>query len=75
VTVNQGQELKPAQLKEQPTLSWTVDEKALHAVVLCDPDAPNRAEAKFRNWCDSHGTGPLNVLAQATLPGGQRARQ
>ncbi|XP_055927951.1 protein D3-like isoform X2 [Argiope bruennichi] len=49
--VNLGTELTPTQVKDPPThLCWPTEEGALYTVCLTDPDAPSRANPKYREW-------------------------
>ncbi|XP_059475141.1 protein D3-like isoform X2 [Neocloeon triangulifer] len=50
VTVNEGNELTPTQVKNIPTVNWNAEKGALYTVCMTDPDAPSRAEPKFREW-------------------------
>ncbi|XP_001850217.2 protein D1 [Culex quinquefasciatus] len=52
VSANGGNELTPTQVKEQPQIEWTVDDpSSYYTLFMVDPDAPNRAEPKFRSVC------------------------
>lgn len=52
VSANGGNELTPTQVKDQPTLEWTVDDSnSYYTLFMVDPDAPNRADPKFRSVC------------------------
>lgn len=46
--VNQGAELTPTQVKQQPTVKWNADKNTLYTLILADPDAPSRADPQFR---------------------------
>lgn len=49
--VNLGNELTPTQVQNQPEVSWKdADPKSFYTLVMTDPDAPSRAEPKFREW-------------------------
>lgn len=48
VTVENGKELTPTQVKDQPTVSWTADSSKYYTLVFTDPDAPSRADPKLR---------------------------
>lgn len=37
-------------MKDAPTITWPTEEGALYTVVMTDPDAPSRADPKFREW-------------------------
>lgn len=47
-----GNTLTPTQVKNAPIrLEWPIDEpQSLYTVCLTDPDAPSRADPKFREW-------------------------
>uniref|UniRef100_A0A1Q3FF27 Putative phosphatidylethanolamine-binding protein n=1 Tax=Culex tarsalis TaxID=7177 RepID=A0A1Q3FF27_CULTA len=52
VSANGGNELTPTQVKDQPRIEWTVDDpSAYYTLFMVDPDAPNRADPKFRSVC------------------------
>lgn len=48
--MDQGAELTPTQVKEQPTVKWNADPNSYYTIILTDPDAPSRAEPKFREF-------------------------
>jgi len=54
VIINFGDELTPTQVKDPPELvSWRLDSDdagSLFTLVITDPDAPSRAEPKFREF-------------------------
>lgn len=50
VSANLGNELKPDQVKHQPTINWQADEKQYYTVIMTDPDAPSRKDPKFGEW-------------------------
>ncbi|TKR57511.1 hypothetical protein L596_030765 [Steinernema carpocapsae] len=50
VEVNLGAELTPTQVKNPPTVTWEANPEALYCLVLTDPDAPTRADPKWREW-------------------------
>lgn len=50
VSVSLGNELTPTQVKDEPTVSWNADPKENYVLCMTDPDAPSRAEPKFREW-------------------------
>jgi len=51
VAVNHGNVLTPTQVQHQPdTVDWAAEDGALYTVCLTDPDAPSRADPKFREW-------------------------
>jgi phosphatidylethanolamine-binding protein len=45
-----GNELTPTLVKDVPTVEWTADAGSYYTLVMTDPDAPSRAEPKFREW-------------------------
>lgn len=48
VTVNEGNELTPTQVKDTPKVEWNADANALYTLCMTDPDAPSRQDPKFR---------------------------
>lgn len=48
--VGLGNVLTPTQVKDQPTVTWNSKPGELYTLCLTDPDAPSRAEPKFREW-------------------------
>ncbi|CAH2051987.1 unnamed protein product, partial [Iphiclides podalirius] len=50
VEVNEGNELTPTQVKDQPTVEWDAEPNAFYTVAMTDPDAPSRKEPTFREW-------------------------
>lgn len=50
ITVTPGVVLTPTQVKDQPTITWTADAHDYYTLVMNDPDAPSRAEPRFREW-------------------------
>ncbi|XP_037040187.1 protein D2-like [Bradysia coprophila] len=50
ITVNQGNELKPRQVKDIPEVQWNADASAFYVLCMTDPDAPSRKEATYREW-------------------------
>eukprot|EP00057_Strongylocentrotus_purpuratus_P016071 XP_011670545.1 PREDICTED: protein D2 [Strongylocentrotus purpuratus] len=50
VEANLGNILTPTVVKDAPTMTWPTEEGALYTVVMTDPDAPSRADPKFREW-------------------------
>lgn len=48
---NLGKELTPTQVKDMPTVKWSVDPSALYTLVFIDPDAPSRQEPTQREVC------------------------
>ncbi|XP_055903480.1 protein D3-like [Eupeodes corollae] len=49
VVVDQGNELTPTQVKDQPSLHWEADENALYTVLMTDPDA-SAEFSEVRHW-------------------------
>ncbi|XP_071801019.1 protein D2-like [Asterias amurensis] len=49
-TAQMGNVCTPTQIQNQPTVTWPIEEGALYTVVMTDPDAPSRADPKFREW-------------------------
>ncbi len=46
-----GNELKPADVQEPPTVSYDgAEEHASYVIVMTDPDAPSRSDPRFREW-------------------------
>uniref|UniRef100_A0A6M2DGN6 Putative 54s ribosomal protein l35 mitochondrial-like isoform x2 n=1 Tax=Xenopsylla cheopis TaxID=163159 RepID=A0A6M2DGN6_XENCH len=50
VKVNEGNELTPTQVKDIPAVKWDADAKSFYTLCMTDPDAPSRADPKFREW-------------------------
>ena len=50
VEVNEGNELTPTQVKDIPSVSWEAVPDQFYTLAMTDPDAPSRAEPKFREW-------------------------
>ncbi len=51
VPVNLGNELTPESVKDLPKFQWSgADPNAFYTLIMTDPDAPSRAEPKFREW-------------------------
>jgi hypothetical protein len=50
IEVNPGMVLTPTQVKDEPKLSWNADAHDFYTIVMNDPDAPSRADPKFREW-------------------------
>lgn len=42
VSVDNGKELTPTQVKDQPAVSWSAEDGALYLLAMIDPDAPSR---------------------------------
>jgi hypothetical protein len=45
-----GNKLTPRQVKDVPTVKWTVENNVLYTLCMTDPDAPSREAPKFREW-------------------------
>ncbi|KAH8326080.1 hypothetical protein KR067_001123 [Drosophila pandora] len=45
-----GVELTPTQVKEQPNVEWDAQPGDFYTLIMTDPDAPSRAEPKFREF-------------------------
>uniref|UniRef100_A0A0N5AG79 Phosphatidylethanolamine-binding protein n=1 Tax=Syphacia muris TaxID=451379 RepID=A0A0N5AG79_9BILA len=45
-----GNTLKPVQVQNVPKVTWEADPSSLYTLILTDPDAPSRANPKFREW-------------------------
>lgn len=43
-----GNELTPTQVKGRPTVNWDAAPGAYYTLAMVDPDAPSRADPKFR---------------------------
>ena len=50
VDVNLGNVLTPTQVSHQPSVTWTAEEGSFYTLIMTDPDAPSRADPKFREW-------------------------
>ncbi|XP_041455345.1 protein D2-like isoform X2 [Lytechinus variegatus] len=50
VEANLGNILTPTVVKDPPTITWPTEESTLYTVIMTDPDAPSRADPKFREW-------------------------
>lgn len=53
VSVELGNILRPAQVKDVPTVSWEAEDGAYYSLVMMDPDAPSRRNPKngqYRHW-------------------------
>ncbi|XP_055907095.1 protein D2-like [Eupeodes corollae] len=42
VKVDQGNNLTPTQVKDQPSLLWDADENSLYTILMTDPDVPEK---------------------------------
>ncbi|EDW97859.1 protein D2 [Drosophila yakuba] len=45
-----GLELTPTQVKDQPIVEWDAQPGEFYTLIMTDPDAPSRAEPKFREF-------------------------
>ncbi|XP_017079230.2 LOW QUALITY PROTEIN: protein D2 [Drosophila eugracilis] len=45
-----GVELTPTQVKDQPNVEWEAQPGEYYTLIMTDPDAPSRAEPKFREF-------------------------
>jgi len=50
VDVTPGVVLTPTQVKNPPVLDWQAEANSFYTIVMNDPDAPSRADPKFREW-------------------------
>jgi phosphatidylethanolamine-binding protein (PEBP) family uncharacterized protein len=50
IEVKPGLVLTPTQVKDQPTVDWQTDPNEFYAIFMTDPDAPSRADPKYREW-------------------------
>ncbi|KAH8417560.1 hypothetical protein KR222_001886, partial [Zaprionus bogoriensis] len=49
VAVEDGNELTPTQVKDEPTVSWeSAEGSTLYTLLMVDPDAPTRSDPKYR---------------------------
>ncbi|XP_018912202.1 protein D2 isoform X2 [Bemisia tabaci] len=48
--VNFGNEIDPAETKEEPSIEWPADPNLNYALVFIDPDAPSKALPTMREW-------------------------
>lgn len=51
VTVDEGNELTPTQVKDVPKVEWNADPSAFYTLCMTDPDAPSRQEPTYREVC------------------------
>lgn len=51
VAPNWGNELTPTQVQNMPNVSWTTEPDTFYTLIMSDPDAPSRADPKFREVC------------------------
>ncbi|XP_078492357.1 protein D2 [Ciona intestinalis] len=45
-----GQITTPTVVQNEPTVTWTTENGKFYSIFMTDPDAPSRAEPKFREW-------------------------
>ncbi|XP_059620801.1 protein D3-like [Phlebotomus argentipes] len=50
VEVNYGNELTPTDVKDIPYVTWSANSEDYYTLILTDPDAPSRAEPRFREF-------------------------
>eukprot|EP01113_Clastostelium_recurvatum_P020752 TRINITY_DN24567_c0_g1_i1.p1 TRINITY_DN24567_c0_g1~~TRINITY_DN24567_c0_g1_i1.p1 ORF type:complete len:208 (+),score=38.65 TRINITY_DN24567_c0_g1_i1:58-624(+) len=50
VAAEMGNILTPRQVKDQPSVQYEFEKGAYYTLILADPDAPSRRDAKFRCW-------------------------
>lgn len=50
VTVNEGNELTPTQVKDIPTVDFAADNNSFYTLCMTDPDAPSRENPTYREW-------------------------
>lgn len=50
LSVDEGNELTPTQVKEKPTLNWTSKDDEFYTLIMTDPYAPSRKEPVSREW-------------------------
>ena len=55
-----GSELTPRQVKDEPTVHWTVEEGQYYTLVMIDPDAPSKRRPFF---------GPVKHWLVVNIPG------
>lgn len=48
VAVQEGNELTPTQVKDEPAVTWDTQGEELHTLLMVDPDAPSRADPTYR---------------------------
>lgn len=48
VAVQEGNELTPTQVKDEPQVTWEEEQGHLYTLLMVDPDAPSRADPKYR---------------------------
>ncbi|KAH8310810.1 hypothetical protein KR044_003077 [Drosophila immigrans] len=68
VAVQEGNELTPTQVKDEPQVTWEQEGDQLHTLLMVDPDAPTRSDPKFReilHWAVVNIPGNKLSLGQA----------
>ncbi|VDM23834.1 unnamed protein product [Toxocara canis] len=45
-----GNELRPSQVRNPPTVGWDANSNVLYTLILTDPDAPSRQNPTLREW-------------------------
>ncbi|XP_076262387.1 protein D3-like isoform X2 [Rhynchophorus ferrugineus] len=50
VKVDQGNELTPTQVKDQPNVNWPANTNDYYTLCMTDPDAPSRKQPTYREW-------------------------
>ncbi|KAJ8917446.1 hypothetical protein NQ315_005493 [Exocentrus adspersus] len=50
IAVNEGNVVKPSQVKDPPQVSWPAEDNALYTICMTDPDAPSRKKPSAREW-------------------------
>jgi len=48
--VKMGNEFRPSDVASEPKVQWDVDSSSFYTLANVDPDAPSRANPKFREW-------------------------
>jgi len=49
-SANMGNVLTPTQVQKPPKVNWNGEADKLYVLCMTDPDAPSRADPKFREW-------------------------
>lgn len=50
MSVNNGNELTPTQVKDVPTVKFNGESNSFYTLIFTDPDAPSRQDPKFREF-------------------------
>jgi len=50
VEVNNGNELTPTQVKDEPSVNWTSEANQIYTLVMTDPDVPEAAAPQVKHW-------------------------